>query len=363
MKFRIILFTLFVLAPSQLFGVTVEFTRTLKVGMSGDDVKALQVALNRDPETRVAESGTGSQGNETNYFGPATKRAVIRFQEKYRAEVLTPLGLLRGTGFFGPKTRWKLLAISQKPTVDTTPAVGVTQVVPTNTKNTPPAVPPEVTESVKQEVAISSAELLPTIIPWTPDMVVPEGVNPNSINLEYYVAMARETAKKKGMSDQDIAAGERMIRERAATTTVDFRKEFFKAAKIKSLAPQSLSDGIWTKVKKFLADAGVIKVADAALGIHFGGHIYYTSPCTCTAGEVWQIGLMPPLPPSYATFLAYALGTQLYSWYTLPFSTAVLGVYSPPDLICWDYWAYTCAIRFYPPNWGVILPMTGSALL
>ncbi len=109
MKFRSILFTLIVVVPSQLFGATVDFTRSLKVGMSGDDVKALQVAMNRDIETRVAELGAGSPSNETNYFGPATKRAVIKFQEKYRAEILTPIGLANGTGFFGEKTRVKVM--------------------------------------------------------------------------------------------------------------------------------------------------------------------------------------------------------------------------------------------------------------
>ncbi len=108
MKFRTILFILFVLAPNQLFAVTIDFSRSLKVGMSGDDVKALQVAMNRDPETRVSEVGAGSPGNETSYFGSATKHAVIKFQEKYRAEILTPVGLTVGSGFFGEKTRNKL---------------------------------------------------------------------------------------------------------------------------------------------------------------------------------------------------------------------------------------------------------------
>ncbi len=126
MKFRIMLLTFFVLSPSQLFGVTVDFARTLKVGMSGDDVKALQVAMNRDPETRVADGGAGSPGNETSYFGPATKRAVIKFQEKYRAEILTPVGLTSGSGFFGEKTRAKVTLLENNFRTRATPSSVVT---------------------------------------------------------------------------------------------------------------------------------------------------------------------------------------------------------------------------------------------
>ena len=88
-----------------------SFTRTLKLGMRGEDVRSLQIFLNADVETRVAETGVGSNGNETDYFGPATKRALIKFQEKYRAEILTPIGLVSGTGIFGAKTRAKALTL------------------------------------------------------------------------------------------------------------------------------------------------------------------------------------------------------------------------------------------------------------
>lgn len=78
------------------------WTRSLTVGMTGEDVRMLQRLLNSNSETRVAVSGVGSAGNETTYFGPATKAAVMKFQTKYRSEVLTPGGLTTPTGFFGP---------------------------------------------------------------------------------------------------------------------------------------------------------------------------------------------------------------------------------------------------------------------
>lgn len=83
---------------------TFNFYRNLKVGDVGQDVLELQKILNRDSETRVANSGPGSIGNETNYFGNLTKNALIKYQNKYRSEILTPVGLSYGTGYFGPST-------------------------------------------------------------------------------------------------------------------------------------------------------------------------------------------------------------------------------------------------------------------
>ena len=88
-----------------------EFTSDLRAGSSGASVRELQKVLNQSPSTQVALSGAGSPGAETSYFGPATKRAVVVFQEFYRSEILLPVGLFRGTGVVGPSTRKKLNAL------------------------------------------------------------------------------------------------------------------------------------------------------------------------------------------------------------------------------------------------------------
>ena len=85
-----------------------SFNRNLTVGLSGADVQRLQTILNQDIETQIAYSGPGSPGNETMYFGVKTAQAVIKFQEKYREEILTPAGLYHGTGYVGSATRVKL---------------------------------------------------------------------------------------------------------------------------------------------------------------------------------------------------------------------------------------------------------------
>ena len=79
------------------------FTTPLKLGSTGEAVKALQMVLNTDPATLVSTTGAGSVGYESTYFGTKTKAAVIKFQAKYGIPQL---------GLVGPLTNAKLTEIS-----------------------------------------------------------------------------------------------------------------------------------------------------------------------------------------------------------------------------------------------------------
>ena len=59
-------------------------------------------------QQQLKEAAVYPEGFITGNFGQLTLAAVIRFQEKYSAEILAPLGLTQGTGYVGPATRAKL---------------------------------------------------------------------------------------------------------------------------------------------------------------------------------------------------------------------------------------------------------------
>lgn len=90
-----------ILLPTTSFAACVPLARTLRLGQKGEDVRALQVFLNKNSATALATTGDGSPGHETTYFGPRMKDAVKRFQVLHKSEVLTPLGLKLPSGFIG----------------------------------------------------------------------------------------------------------------------------------------------------------------------------------------------------------------------------------------------------------------------
>ncbi|MDO8443021.1 MAG: peptidoglycan-binding protein [bacterium] len=83
----------------------------LTVGSKGATVKALQMFLNANGYA-VSASGAGSAGNETEYFGNATKAALAKLQA---AQSVSP-----AAGYFGAKTRAKLATMSSATTGGTT---------------------------------------------------------------------------------------------------------------------------------------------------------------------------------------------------------------------------------------------------
>ena len=96
--------------PVKLTGIPAGFTfqNNLRLGMVSEDIRYLQRFLNSHAGTKVADTGLGSPGRETNYFGALTKAAIIKFQDMYTSEVLAQWGLTKGNGYVGQSTRKKL---------------------------------------------------------------------------------------------------------------------------------------------------------------------------------------------------------------------------------------------------------------
>lgn len=88
---------------------TYQFTRDLYIGITGEDVRELQKYLNRNGFI-VAASGNGSIGHESDYFGPATQKALIAFQ--------VAKGIKPPSGYFGPITRSFIASEGNSDTVD-----------------------------------------------------------------------------------------------------------------------------------------------------------------------------------------------------------------------------------------------------
>jgi len=91
-----------------------QFQSDLKVGSRGKEVEELQKCLAKDPEIYPT-------GEITGFFGNSTKEAVIKFQEKYKKEILEPWGFEKGTGIVSKTTRDKLNEICFEKPIETLP--------------------------------------------------------------------------------------------------------------------------------------------------------------------------------------------------------------------------------------------------
>ncbi len=93
---------------------TSSFDKYVTLGQTDPDVKVLQQALNSLGYT-VAPTGYGSLGNETTYYGPATTKAIQRFQCA-ALSICQGSPYTNGYGNFGPLTRRTLAQKYSSPT-------------------------------------------------------------------------------------------------------------------------------------------------------------------------------------------------------------------------------------------------------
>ena len=300
------------------------FTQNLSLGSQNTEVRELQKILNQNLGTRVAQSGPGSPGNETNYFGLLTKVAVIRFQEKYASDILTPAGMVRGNGFVGTYTRAKLNALSA----------------------------PGISTAVAPPLTTPAPIVVPSPNPLTP-ATTPQ--NPNLKNVDLFFAALDKVAAKQGISSAKLAILKEQALLRLATTT-DLRAAFLKTVQATSLqttADNSFGGKILATIEQAFNKVFMPEHALAATGAPFGGALIFAMPCD---GGVWNITLKPPLP-SFPFLLAYESGSQAFLSHNIPITTWLLGEYEPvPMAYCW--------IGVYPyPSEGIITPMVGSSPL
>lgn len=79
-----------------------KFSKRLEYNGKSDDVKYLQIFLKSQGSDIYPEAVVSG------WFGPATKKALIRFQEKYASDILIPFDITKGTGVAGSKTNEKI---------------------------------------------------------------------------------------------------------------------------------------------------------------------------------------------------------------------------------------------------------------
>jgi|GEM_PF-1176289 len=88
-------------ATSQNSSPAVTFTKNLNLGSKDSQVRILQQFLNQNGY-KLANSGFGSPGNETDFFGSLTSVTLSKFQEANKDKAT---GLINEKGFLGPITR------------------------------------------------------------------------------------------------------------------------------------------------------------------------------------------------------------------------------------------------------------------
>lgn len=91
-----------------------SLTSNLSKGSKGDQVSFLQECLAKDKDVYP-------EGEVSGYFGTNTEKAVKKFQEKYKSEILEPAGLTEGTGTVRAGTRDKINELCSKNPEETIP--------------------------------------------------------------------------------------------------------------------------------------------------------------------------------------------------------------------------------------------------
>lgn len=352
------------LPVNSVFSVMISPISNLKLGDYGEDVLALQKILNLDQDTKIADIGAGSPGNETKYFGKATERAVIKFQEKYKNEVLIPVNLSFGTGYVGKLTLKKIKSISQShsliignknsyvgniPVEKNTNKIEIVDNKTVLNKNSGNFVEVPIKDR-KENIKIS--------LTWDPE----KEKNPNLENYDYSMSVINSVGLEQGYSKDDLLKVKKVIDEQLATTTnlqALFVKENLKNITSFVLPKDSFLSfyngpfGSFRKVLLGISDFVLPKV-EAQVGMDYGARILTTFLCTCSGN--WLMTLMPMgIGP---VLLTHYSGAQSYMNFNVPFATYVIGKYQPGGAPCMII-AFPSCITI--PSQGMTTPFMGSS--
>lgn len=304
------------------------FSSPLKLGTTSGDVRELQKILNLSPETAIPGSGIGSKGQETNYFGNLTRAAVVRFQEKYRDEILVPNGLTVGTGYVGPATLVMLNKLEQELGAPAAPTATVPQTSPQAT--------------IANYVSPTSPVTTPT-------------ENPNQKHLDVVLAAIDRVGKSQGFSADSLAKAKQVVIEQMATST-DLNSKFLETVRRDlSKAPAPVKN-FFADLMKPVQDTFIKKVSAAGIDTPFGGALFMSM--YCTQSQNWWL-VIQPMAPSYATLLTYQTGSQLHLGYNIPITTELLGKYTPGAPCIQGFCPYCVTM----PSQGMISPNVGSSQL
>lgn len=339
---NVVIVVLFFLMFSPLVTNAQMFVRNLSLGDTGQDVLELQMFLNTNTQTQVASTGPGSAGNETTYFGPLTHASVLRFQNLYAENILVPLGLTKGTGFFGPSTRSYIASLSQSEDGELKPTT--------------------------EDINSSEPELIDT------------GKELRDLALENFDAYSQLFLDKleEDFSDSEIeqildnikkgvktADYEGLIKNQQTSASVENILEKMREA---GASPGPETEDI---LRQIMDDPEPIsglfinlllpkKAYAQSLLTPYSSLLNIPYPCTCTGGLVWQMyitGYIYGVPTELS--LDYFLGTQWYSFYTLPWAQRQLGFFIPGGVSCWQI-AFPCVVI---PSFGTVMPIVGSSLI
>lgn len=341
--YLIILFTFFFSQHNVLAFAAVPLstdcvlTAFLKVGSRGAEVQCLQ-----------GKVGTVTDG----IFGPLTYIAVKAFQSSH--------GLV-ADGIVGPLSRTALNDVVASGSIYPAGCVGITGYSITTGLKCDSIPSSKVSNSVvagmgkapliadgsnqKQEPSMGSANSA-------------TNTNPNLLNLERLIKTVVEVNRKNGYSEKDLELMANALREEVASSKMNYNEEFKKML-IREASLSSNTKPFLTVFNKVVARTfsflGIIpSMAEAAIGaldVSFGGALLDSVFCVLSGN--WMITL-EPLPPSFIVLISYTPGTQGFASFNIPYTSYLLGTYTPSG-VC------VLSKKATIPTEGTITPMVGSS--